>query len=151
MSKKKPRPPAPLAAARAAGPKTRDQAIGPRWLMVGGLVIAAGIVAAFYWYTHRGPAKALAFPGPGRPAVEAKVAFEDFTGSETCAECHAEQYANWKGSTHGQAGGPPTPERVIAPFNGRPMNFRDAVVTPSVSATREYVFTVARKDHPVQV
>ncbi|WP_411280307.1 hypothetical protein, partial [Gemmatimonas sp.] len=58
----------------------------------------------------------------------------DFAGSATCASCHTEQFTAWRGSTHGQAGGRPGagPDgvRVIAPFNGSSLRFKDAVVTP---------------------
>ena len=58
----------------------------------------------------------------------------DFAGAETCQSCHASEYATWKRSTHGTAGGVPngisgnatSNVRVIAPFNGTPIRFRDA-------------------------
>ena len=37
------------------------------------------------------------------------------------------------------------------PFNGRPMRFRDAVVTPSTTAGGAFVFTVAQQDRPTVV
>src|SRR5688572_12950464 len=76
--------------------------------------------------------------------------FADFVGADACSECHTAQYNGWKSSTHGRAGGAPTRDRVIAPFDGRPLRFRDAVVTPSVSDRGTFVFTVAQRDRPVQ-
>ena len=69
-------------------------------------------------------------------------------GAETCAECHAEEYEAWSGSTHGTAGGPPGPETVIAPFDGQPIRFADAVVSPVVDEAGRYVFIVEREGRP---
>ena len=41
-----------------------------------------------------------------------------FSGSETCSSCHPDQYDSWKESTHGNAGGIPNKERILAPFDG---------------------------------
>src|ERR687886_782648 len=61
---------------------------------------------------------------------------------------HAAQYAAWRGSTHGRAGSAPPDERhVIAPFDGTPIRFRDAVVTPR-AARRRLTFTVAQENRP---
>jgi Flp pilus assembly protein TadD len=76
--------------------------------------------------------------------------FGDFVGAEACADCHQANYDAWSRSAHGRAGGPPTSARVIAPFNGRPMRFRDAVVTPSVTPSGAFVFTIAQENRPVQ-
>jgi Flp pilus assembly protein TadD len=70
----------------------------------------------------------------------------DFAGSDRCASCHQAQYAAWRGSTHGTAGGSPGSVKVIAPFNGTPIRFRDAVVIPS--AGRAYAFTVRQDGRP---
>ena len=70
----------------------------------------------------------------------------DFAGSDRCASCHEAQYAAWRGSTHGTAGGVPGSVKVIAPFNGTPIRFRDAVVIPS--AGRGYTFTVRQQGRP---
>jgi tetratricopeptide (TPR) repeat protein len=40
---------------------------------------------------------------------------------------------------------------VIAPFDGRAMRFRDAVVTPAVAGNGTYVFTVDQRNRPPQV
>ncbi len=75
----------------------------------------------------------------------------DFAGAESCQSCHAAEYATWKRSTHGTAGGvpgsPTNDVRVIAPFNGEPIRFRDAVVIPRQVAGR-FSFLVQRAGEP---
>jgi tetratricopeptide (TPR) repeat protein len=83
-------------------------------------------------------------------AATAGPVFADFAGADACQECHAEQYNGWRVSTHGRAGGLPTRERVIGPFDGRQLRFRDAVVTPSRNAAGTFIFTVAQRERPVQ-
>jgi len=51
-------------------------------------------------------------------------------------------------STHGKAGGPATLERVKGPFDGRPIRFRDATVTPSVTSSGAFIFTIAQQGRP---
>jgi tetratricopeptide (TPR) repeat protein len=72
---------------------------------------------------------------------------EDFAGNASCASCHAEQSMQWRNSTHGKAGGVPgsrtNPVKVIAPFNGAPIRFADAVVIPRQRGTT-YEFVVQR-------
>ena len=89
--------------------------------------------------------------GHARSAADTGPVFADFVGAGACAECHAAQYDAWQQSTHGRAGGPPAPDRVISPFTGRPMRFRDALVTPSVTESGAYVLTVAQQNRPVRV
>jgi tetratricopeptide (TPR) repeat protein len=80
-----------------------------------------------------------AFPEPAPRSAPATTA-TDFVGAEACAPCHERQYEAWSTSTHGRAGGEPEPAVVIAPFDGRPINFADATVTPRVrSGTYEFV------------
>lgn len=71
--------------------------------------------------------------GSAGPGV---VRAEDFAGSDACRACHADQYAAWAGSTHGRAGGEPGPQIVLAPFDGAPIVFRDAVVVPETAAVQ---------------
>ncbi len=85
----------------------------------------------------------VSFPPPRPVSRGAEPRFADFVGAEACASCHAAQYAAWRGSTHGRAGGRPGPGVIIAPFNGAPIRFADAVVTP-VAAGGDYRFIVAR-------
>ena len=58
------------------------------------------------------------------------VAYSDFIGSNDCKQCHVNIYNEWKTSTHAQAGGVPTSDRVIAPFSGKPIELADAVIYP---------------------
>jgi tetratricopeptide (TPR) repeat protein len=85
----------------------------------------------------------MAFPPP-REGVTPVVAMADFVGAEVCGECHVEQLATWRRSTHARAGGRPSTSNVVAPFDGTPIRFRDAVVRPRVRPDRSYVFEVAR-------
>ncbi len=85
----------------------------------------------------------LAFPPP--PTAAPTVSADDFVGAEACSGCHSEQYRAWAGSTHGRAGGSPERSTVIAPFDGSPIRFADAVVIPRQRAGR-YEFVV-RQDH----
>ena len=118
-----------------------------------GLAAVAVVAVLAWWLRGRSPG-AGRLPGPPARAAHdtsPAPAFAEFVGAEACAQCHAPQYDEWKHSTHGNAGGPPTPARVIAPFNGRPIRFRDAVVTPSVTAAGAFTFTVAQEGHPPRV
>ena len=77
------------------------------------------------------PAELRPFP----PAAEASAASADrsgFVGSDRCAGCHVEQHDAWSGSTHGRAGGEPGPDVVVAPFDGRALQFADGRVIPRV-------------------
>lgn len=85
-----------------------------------------------------------AVPFPDPPAAhDVAPAHEDFVGAERCAPCHADQYARWQRSTHGRAGGVPTPDRVIAAFDGTPLDFADARVIPRRRGDR-YEFLVSQ-------
>lgn len=78
-----------------------------------------------------------------------KVAFKDFTGSESCKECHSKQYDMWKSSTHSQAGGEPGNVNIIARFDSEPLKFKDATVIPKVTKQGNYVFDVLIGNNPV--
>jgi tetratricopeptide (TPR) repeat protein len=67
-----------------------------------------------------------------------------FVGSAACADCHEAAWDLWRGSTHGRAGGLPSAETVIAPFDGSPIQFADARVVPRVTDTGAYQFVVER-------
>ena len=75
-----------------------------------------------------------------------KISFEDFTGSESCKECHTEQYDKWKSSTHAKAGGAPGNVKIIARFDSKPLKFKDAIVFPKVTREGKYVFDVIKED-----
>lgn len=109
-----------------------------RWT-VGLLLLAVSACGDASERAATGDAESLRFPAP-EPVAGPTVAREDFAGAEACASCHAEQYQAWSGSTHGRAGGPPGPDVVIAPFDGRAIRFADATVTPRVrGGTYEFV------------
>jgi len=82
------------------------------------------------------------FPAPAEPRPVSRMSPEDFAGADSCAECHAEQYGPWAASTHGRAGGEPSPDLVIAPFDGSPIQFADGVVVPRVTDDGTYQFVV---------
>ncbi len=86
--------------------------------------------------------------GPNPPVYDPTTVRDTatFMGAEACATCHPSQYLAWSGSTHGSAGGPPTPETVIAPFDGQPIRFADAIVIPAVNDSGHYAFTVETAD-----
>jgi tetratricopeptide (TPR) repeat protein len=70
-------------------------------------------------------------------------AFADFAGAAACAECHAQQHATWRTSTHGRAGGDPGAVQLLQPFDGTPIRFRDAVVSPRIEAG-QFAFVIER-------
>lgn len=106
--------------------------------LIAGGALLAGLGAGVAWLAGR----PVALPPP--PPVEPlPVARADFLGAEHCAGCHATEYARWRRSTHGRAGGPPAPDNLVAPFGGAPLRFRDATVTPRRVGGR-YEFLVER-------
>ena len=138
-----------------AGPGTREagarrRARGMRWWLGVGLATAALGVLLWAAYGRRPPTAGAGFP-PLPPRTAAGVAFEDFVGSEGCKECHGAIYWTWIASTHGRAGGDPDPGFVIAAFDGAPMRFRDAVVTPERMADGGYAFIVEHDGWPRRV
>jgi Flp pilus assembly protein TadD len=146
VSKKRPRAPAGAEAAPAG--VRREGALGKRGLLaIGGVLLVAAIVIGRLAYNRAG--RHIEFPAPRASEVEPAVTHADFLGSEICASCHPSEFGAWRGSTHGRAGaGPPTAERVKGPFNGRPLRFRDAVVTPTRTADGAFIFAVAQNDRP---
>lgn len=88
----------------------------------------------------------LAGAGTPRPDAAARPPrFEDYVGAAVCARCHEEEARAWRSSTHGRAGGLPGEVEVLAPFDGRPLRFRDAVVTPRREAGGDLAFEIRRK------
>ena len=87
----------------------------------------------------------LAFPDP-MPRAPAIVQREDFLGSEACADCHSDQYDVWTESTHGRAGGEPSRDVIIAPFNAVPIRFENGTVTPRIRGGI-YEFAVQQDGH----
>jgi tetratricopeptide (TPR) repeat protein len=88
------------------------------------------------------------FPPPARAPVENKPRFEDFVGADACARCHPKQFDLWKSSTHGQAGGKPGEVKIIARFDGQPLRFKDAVITPITNQQGELIFIVQPEGAP---
>src|SRR5688572_8878591 len=83
-------------------------------------------------------------PFPVSGPTEQPVA-EDFLGSQACATCHRQQYDVWRVSTHGRAGGEPARDLLLRDFDGTPIRFRDATVTPRIVNGR-YTFDVQHSD-----
>ncbi|MFQ5703637.1 MAG: tetratricopeptide repeat protein [Gemmatimonadales bacterium] len=123
---------------RRSGQRTRRLTL----LSSGGLGLA-GIAAVAVWWSFFSPIE-LHVP----PAVHSETVVEaaDFVGAEACGSCHREQYRKWQTSTHGRAGGVPSPGLVIARFDGVAIRFSDATVVPAVSPDGRYTFTVTEVD-----
>jgi Flp pilus assembly protein TadD len=115
-------------------------------VVVGATGVLVLIVAAVLLLRGRGGLQ----PFPAPPSVPASPAasFNDFAGAEACASCHEDQFARWQTSTHGRAGGVASPERVSGPFDGRPIRFRDATVTPTVGDGGQYMFVIRQDGRP---
>ena len=136
----------PASDSRASKPR---RSWGP--VSIGAAVVAVvAALAAGTWLVRRAPnadgGSRVELPPPKDSATPHGPLASDFAGSDRCASCHATQYSAWRGSTHGTAGGLPGSVKVIAPFNGAPIRFRDAVVIPS--AGRGHVFTVRQDGRP---
>lgn len=145
--------PDPRAARRAAASRWSPRA-RTRLLRAAGIVIAIAAAVTVAWRTFRyalpGPLGSATMPAPREAAPVSRFAPSDFVGAERCATCHAAEFAKWQASVHGRAGGPASPDVVIAAFNGNPIRFRDAVVTPRVQAGA-YEFVITRDDDSTQV
>jgi len=89
------------------------------------------------------------FPPPKSNVITAEITFDDFLGSEACVECHKEQYNLWKDSTHGRAGGSPSSKTIIGNFNGKPLQLKEAKVTPFID-NGQYLFLVEQEAFPKQ-
>lgn len=112
---------------------------------------AAVFASIFVVGRARPPEAAIDFPVPAEAAALPAVSRADFVGAARCAGCHAAQYAAWRGSTHGRAGGPPGNGLVLAAFDGQPLRFLDAVVTPRVAGDGRYVFEIEQSGRPRRV
>ena len=112
-------------------------------LGLGVLLTVAG-AATLVWYSVTRP---IVLPAEDPVAVAARVA--TFVGAERCADCHAVEHTAWRASTHARAGGPAAPALVIAPFNGRAIQFADASVIPRVRAG-VYEFEVRQPSEAAQ-
>lgn len=125
-----------------------------RIVRVAGAVIVIAAVVTVVWrmvrYSLPGILGATTIPAPREAPPVSRFAQADFVGADRCASCHAAEFAKWKASVHGRAGGEPTADVVIAAFNGNPIRFRDAVVTPRVR-NGSYEFVVARDNDSAEV
>lgn len=130
------------------GRRVRVWALG--LTLLAALVVAVGAALLGRGRTRTRPRVELAPRGAFAGAPHDTVRYADFVGSAACASCHQSEYAAWKRSTHGRAGGPPSRDRLLAAFDGRPIRFKDAVVTPSVR-DGAYVFTVEQEGRPPRV
>ena len=152
MSRKKRR-----AGGASAGSGKRETGNAPprrrRYAWAVGAVAGLATLAAVVWVATTGAPSTsdarVELPPPVDSATPPAPSVTEFVGAERCATCHAAQYAAWRGSTHGKAGGLPGSVTVIAPFNGTSIQFRDARVIPS--AGRAYTFTVRQADRPDRV
>lgn len=119
------------------------------YLLVAAGVVAIAVIAAVFVRSRRAGEDGVevAFPPWPEQAVETgeatSVAFTDFAGAEACAECHRDQYDAWSSSTHGRAGGDPGEVTLLRAFDGEPIRFRDATVTPRMD-DGAYAFVVAQ-------
>jgi formate-dependent nitrite reductase cytochrome c552 subunit len=95
-------------------------------------------------------AAAKGFPAPSPDDGEKRPGFEDFLGSEVCGTCHVQAYEAWRQSAHGRAGGFAGEGRVIGPFDGTVLKFKDAVVTPTHTEAGDYLFEVLEHRRPPQ-
>jgi tetratricopeptide (TPR) repeat protein len=141
-----------MAKQRRTKPETPAPRRGAWWpgAVALALVIVAG-GAALAWRGRAADPEALVpLPPPTLVASTGGVTRADFAGAESCAGCHATQYAAWKGSTHGRAGGAPSADLVISRFDGTPIRFKDATVTPTARGG-VYSFTVAQDGRPPRV
>jgi len=112
------------------------------WPAAAAAIVAGGLLV---WRWRTAP---IVLPLPRSVAAEPAVPWDDFLGAEACGECHQAQYRVWRTSTHGRAGGVPSREIVIARFNGVPIRFRDATVTPRVTGSGRYQFAVSQPGRP---
>ena len=139
-------------AEQPTGPERERRPSGRRWWIApAAIIVALGALTLGRIAQRDTSVDRVNFPAPLALASDANPRFEDFVGAEACSECHSTEYEAWKGSTHGHAGGPPSKERIIAPFDGAPIRFKDAVVTPGRTEEGKHVFRVAQRDRPEQV
>ncbi len=130
-----------------------------RALVVAGLVLAAALAVGLWLLpgdggpdgpssaSGSGAGASLAHFPPPEFAEGPDISREDFAGAEACASCHAEKYEAWATSTHGRAGGDPAPDLLLAPFDGTPIRFADAVVVPRGDGEGSYEFVVRQDGH----
>lgn len=110
---------------------------------------AAAVVGLVAWLVRTSGSPGPALPPPRESSGEG-VPRADFVGANQCASCHRAEFAAWQASTHGRAGGVPTPDRVIGRFDGTPIRFANATVIPRVRRGG-YEFEVRPRGDSVQL
>ncbi|MFN8573468.1 MAG: tetratricopeptide repeat protein [Gemmatimonadaceae bacterium] len=132
-----------------AGPRLTRTRLA--WLLLAVVGLAtAGVLTVWPPPRNTGGAHGASLPAPRMTFTDSTIADSDFVGSAACASCHAGQYAAWTRSTHGNAGGLPGTVRLVGSFNGTPIRFKDAVVTPSMREGRP-TFTIRQNARPDRV
>jgi len=117
-----------------------------RVLLLAGLAFAIGACG-----DEDGPAPGVELPPYQALSSANQVDPADFLGSGACADCHQNEYDRWASSTHGRAGGAPPAFRVLAPFDGTPIIFADAVISPRIEGDGRYVFQVEWQDSTIRL
>lgn len=118
-------------------------------------LVALALVAIVIW-TRREPSTSASetslapLPAPRVHFAADTIAARDFVGSDACASCHRAAFDAWSGSTHAKAGGDPNTVRVLAPFDGTPIRFRDGTVVPEIRGGR-WRFVVRQTAQPERV
>ncbi len=148
-----PPPRTPTEANTPSPPKGAQSTSRQTWGLVALVVLA--LVAMVVWKRREPSTSASATPPAPLPAPRVHFAADtisarDFVGSEACASCHRAAFDAWSGSTHAKAGGDPGKVRVLAPFDGTPIRFRDGTVVPEVRDGR-WRFVVRQTAQPERV
>jgi hypothetical protein len=145
MGKKDRKPDRQKAQQRETNPPATRKGLRLAFIGVGILVITA--IGSFF-VSRRTDHRSTKPPAGTSSVASKKPHIEDFSGSEACARCHQKEYDLWKRSTHGLAGGEPGETMIIARFDGQPLHFKDATVTPITTGKGECVFIVEQEGAP---
>jgi predicted CXXCH cytochrome family protein len=113
------------------------------------------------------PPEALKISPPYSPRIANGQEFfkgAHFVGAETCKECHAPQYDDWRKTWHSKMEAWPTASNVKGDFNNRVVTYHDikvkkpkteteVTIAPSVLASKEgdkFYMTLLDKDNPAK-
>jgi len=72
---------------------------------------------------------------------------DEFVGSKICSNCHLTEYDSWLESTHAKAGGKPTADRILAPFDGVKIEIKNGWFIPYKKNNR-YFFRAQENGFP---
>src|SRR4051812_29563468 len=72
-----------------------------------------------------GAGASVAMGGSGAARVRSNILRDDYAGSASCAGCHAEIHAAWRGSPMHLMTRLPDTARIHAPFEGATFRFKD--------------------------